>query len=68
MRREIIHPGAGKLKYEIREIVGFARSLEKWQIPICWENIGDPVKKGEPVVQWIKDIVREKAAEDLSYA
>jgi aspartate/methionine/tyrosine aminotransferase len=68
MRREIIHPGAGKLKYEIREIVGFARSLEKWQIPICWENIGDPVKKGEPVAPWIKDIVREKAAEDLSYA
>ena len=68
MRRDILHPGAGKLKYEIREIVGFARSLEKWRIPILWENIGDPVKKGEPVAQWIKDIVREKAGEDLSYA
>ncbi|MDR2746249.1 MAG: pyridoxal phosphate-dependent aminotransferase [Treponema sp.] len=68
MRRDILHPGAGKLKYEIREIVGFARSLEKWRIPILWENIGDPVKKGEPVAQWIKDIVRERAGEDLSYA
>jgi aspartate/methionine/tyrosine aminotransferase len=68
MRRDILHPGAGKLKYEIREIVGFARSLERWRIPIRWENIGDPVKKGEPVAPWIKDIVREKAAEDLSYA
>jgi aspartate/methionine/tyrosine aminotransferase len=68
MRRDILHPGAGKLKYEIREIVGFARSLEKWQIPILWENIGDPVKKGEPVARWIKDIVRERAGEDLSYA
>ncbi|MDR1973000.1 MAG: pyridoxal phosphate-dependent aminotransferase [Treponema sp.] len=68
MRRDILHPGAGKLKYEIREIVSFARSLEKWRIPIRWENIGDPVKKGEPVAPWIKDIVREKAAEDLSYA
>jgi len=68
MRRDILHPGAGKLKYEIREIVAFARSLEKWNIPIQWENIGDPVQKGEPVASWIKDIVREKAGENLSYA
>ncbi|MDR2079559.1 MAG: pyridoxal phosphate-dependent aminotransferase [Treponema sp.] len=68
LRRDIVHPGAGKLKYEIREIVAFARSLDRWNIPIRWENIGDPVKKGEPVVQWIKDIVREKAGDDLSYA
>jgi aspartate/methionine/tyrosine aminotransferase len=68
VRRDILHPGAGKLKYEIREIVGFARSLETWRIPILWENIGDPVKKGEPVAGWIKDIVRERAGEDLSYA
>jgi len=68
MRRDILHPGAGKLKYEIREIVSFARSLEKWNIPIHWENIGDPVHKGEKVADWIKGIVREKAGEDLSYA
>jgi aspartate/methionine/tyrosine aminotransferase len=68
MRRDILHPGAGKLKYEIREIVGFAKSLGKWNIPIHWENIGDPVQKGEPVADWIKDIVREKAGENLSYA
>ncbi|MDR1430050.1 MAG: pyridoxal phosphate-dependent aminotransferase [Spirochaetaceae bacterium] len=69
MRRNIVHPGAGQLKYEIREIVAFARDIsEKWDIPIQWENIGDPVKKGEPVAQWIKDIVREKVLEDISYA
>ncbi|AEF86632.1 aminotransferase, class I and II [Treponema primitia ZAS-2] len=70
MRRDIVHPGAGKLKYEIREIVAFARSLSRWNTsrPIQWENIGDPVKKGEPIAPWIKDIVREKAAEDMSYA
>jgi aspartate/methionine/tyrosine aminotransferase len=68
MRRNIVHPGAGKLKYEIREIVAFARELDRWNIPITWENIGDPVKKGEPVAEWIKDIVREKAGEDNSYA
>jgi aspartate/methionine/tyrosine aminotransferase len=68
MRRDIVHPGAGKLKYEIREIVAFARSLSRWNIPVQWENIGDPVKKGEPIAQWIKDIVRDTAADDLSYA
>ncbi|MHC6203269.1 pyridoxal phosphate-dependent aminotransferase [Breznakiellaceae bacterium SP9] len=68
MRRDIVHPGAGKLKYEIREIVAFAKSLSRWNIPIQWENIGDPVQKGEPIAPWIKDIVREKAGSDLSYA
>ncbi len=68
MRRDILHPGAGKLRYEIREIVSFAKTLGKWNIPIHWENIGDPVQKGEPVADWIKDIVREKAWENLSYA
>ncbi|MDR2759078.1 MAG: pyridoxal phosphate-dependent aminotransferase, partial [Spirochaetaceae bacterium] len=46
----------------------FARELDRWHIPITWENIGDPVKKGEPVAGWIKDIVRKKAGEDNSYA
>jgi aspartate/methionine/tyrosine aminotransferase len=68
MRRAIVHPGADKLKYEIREIVAFARSLGRWNIPILWENIGDPVKKGEPVAPWIKEIVRQKAGEDIAYA
>jgi aspartate/methionine/tyrosine aminotransferase len=68
MRRDIVHPGADRLKYEIREIVAFARELDRWNIPIVWENIGDPVKKGEPVEPWIKEIVREIAADDLSYA
>lgn len=68
MRRDIVHPGADRLKYEIREIVAFAQELGRWNVPISWENIGDPVKKGEPVAAWIKEIVGAKAAEDLSYA
>jgi aspartate/methionine/tyrosine aminotransferase len=69
MRRNIVHPGAGKLKYEIREIVAFAREISaRWNIPIQWENIGDPVKKGEPIAPWIKDIVRETVLDDFSYA
>ncbi|GAB1484815.1 hypothetical protein MASR2M78_36330 [Treponema sp.] len=68
MRRDLVHPGAHRLKYEIREIVAFARELGRWNIPIIWENIGDPVKKGEKIAPWIKEIVRDKADDDLSYA
>ena len=68
MRHSIVHPGAGKLKYEIREIVAFGRSLSKWGVKPIWENIGDPVKKGEPVAPWIKEIVAEAALDDSSYA
>ena len=68
MRRDMVHPGAGQLRYEIREIVAFARELDRWNIPIIWENIGDPVKKGETIEPWIKEIVRNRVMEDLSYA
>ncbi|HRS04393.1 MAG TPA: pyridoxal phosphate-dependent aminotransferase [Treponema sp.] len=68
MRRDMVHPGAGELRYEIREIVSFARELSRWNIPIVWENIGDPVKKGEAIEGWIKDIVRNRVMDDLSYA
>ncbi len=68
MRRDLVHPGADRLKYEIREIVAFARELGRWNVPIIWENIGDPVRKGEPVAPWIKEIVVATAMEDASYA
>lgn len=68
MRREIVHPDADQLRYEIREIVAFARELGRWNIPITWENIGDPVKKGETIEPWIKEIVRNRVMDNLSYA
>jgi len=68
MRRDIVHPGAGQLRYEIRQIAAFAKGLSKLGIEVVWENIGDPVKKGEPVRDWIKEIVRAAADEDLSSA
>jgi alanine-synthesizing transaminase len=67
MRRDIVHPGAGQLRYEIREIVEYAKTLNKWNIPVCWENIGDPVSKGEHVKDWIKEIVGKLAMDDSSY-
>ncbi len=56
-RTPILHPGAGKLKYEIREIVAVADKIAASGVPITWENIGDPVAKGETVPQWIREIV-----------
>ncbi|AQT69917.1 Glutamate-pyruvate aminotransferase AlaA [Anaerohalosphaera lusitana] len=67
MRRDIVHEGSGQLKYEIREIVAIAKQLEQLGVPITWENIGDPVIKGEPVPAWIKEIIGELAAQDTTY-
>lgn len=68
MRTPIVHPGAGELHYEIRAIVDLARKVEALGTTITWENIGDPVAKGEPVPEWIKAIVSEEALRQASYA
>lgn len=57
MRRNIVHVGAGNLSYEIREIVGVAHEIEALGQEITWENIGDPVQKGELVSEWMRDVV-----------
>lgn len=68
MRVNIVHPGAGELHYEIRGIVEFAQALAETGIDITWENIGDPVAKGEQVPQWIRDlIVKEVKNSNASY-
>ncbi|MBP9739000.1 aminotransferase class I/II-fold pyridoxal phosphate-dependent enzyme, partial [Candidatus Saccharibacteria bacterium] len=68
MRVDIVHPGAGELQYEIRGIVEFAHAIEKTGVSIIWENIGDPIAKGEKVPDWIQDIVAEAAKDSFSYA
>ena len=68
MRTDIVHPSAEKLRYEIRQIVDIARQIEKQGMPIVWENIGDPVAKGEQVPEWIREIVGEAVRENSSYA
>lgn len=68
MRTSIVHPGADNLRYEIRQIVEVARAIEAAGQPIRWENIGDPVAKGEHAPDWIKEIVGQAAQEDLSFA
>lgn len=67
MRRDIVHVGSGQLTYEIREIVAVAEDLKKLGVEITFENIGDPIAKGEKVPQWIKDIIIDLVADDKTY-
>jgi alanine-synthesizing transaminase len=68
MRNTITHPGASSLVYEIREIVEVAKKLEALGLPIVWENIGDPVAKGEKVAPWIKEYASRAMETDITYA
>lgn len=69
MRTNIVHPGADKLTYEIREIVEVGQKLQTLGVPIVWENIGDPVAKGENTASWVKEIIAETiASDDKSFA
>jgi alanine-synthesizing transaminase len=67
MRNEIVTPGAGELTYEIRNIVNVAERLQKHGVKINWENIGDPISKGESIPLWMKEIVAREAMQDDSY-
>lgn len=68
MRRPIVHEGAGQLTYEIREIVAVAKKMEAAGLKVIWENIGDPIQKGEPFPQWMKEILADLVTQDVSYA
>lgn len=67
MRRSIVHEGAKNLSYEIREIVIVAREIKKLGQEITWENIGDPIEKGEKVAPWIREIIGELVQDPKSY-
>ncbi len=67
MRRNIVHPGADQLKYEIRQIVLLAREVSRHGVEIVWENIGDPIHKGESLPDWIKEKVAGHVLQDESY-
>ena len=67
MRRDIVHIGAGELTYAIREIVDRASEIQRLGVAMSWENIGDPVAKGQRIPGWVKDIVAELGRDDSSY-
>ena len=68
MRRSIVHEGAGQLTYEIREIVAVAKKMEAAGLEVTWENIGDPIQKGEAFPDWMKEILADLVTQDTSYA
>jgi len=69
MRTNIVHSGASELNYEIRQIVEIAQRVAALSGKrIYWENIGDPVQKGEVIPDWIKDIISRAALDDSTYA
>ncbi len=68
MRRDIVHVGAGNLTYEIREIVAVGHDLHQLGVEMTWENIGDPVQKGEAPPGWIREIVHDLLDEPKSWA
>ena len=67
MRTNIVHIGAGELTYEIRNIVNVGTKLQKLGLKTNWENIGDPIAKGEEVPAWMKEIVAEAVMDDSTY-
>lgn len=67
MRTNIVHQGAESLTYEIRGIVKFAEKLQKLGMSIIWENIGDPIAKGEAVPEWVKQIVQKYTEQNTSF-
>lgn len=64
MRHDIVTPGAGELTYEIRNIVNVAEKLQKHGVRINWENIGDPIVKGEEIPSWMKEIVAHEVMQN----
>lgn len=68
MRLNIVHPGAGELRYEIRGIVRLAQQLADTGMAMTMENIGDPVAKGEAVPEWIREIVAQEVMKSSSFA
>ncbi len=67
MRTNIVHIGAGELTYEIRNIVNVGMKIEKLGRKTNWENIGDPVAKGEQIPEWMKKIVADAVMQDSTY-
>jgi aspartate/methionine/tyrosine aminotransferase len=59
MRANLVSPSSAHLSYAIRDIVKFGEMVRQHGVEITWENIGDPIAKGETVEPWIREIVHE---------
>ncbi len=68
MRTNLIKQGDEHLRYEIREIVEVANEMVGLGGSMIWENIGDPVAKGERIPEWMKHVVATACQDDRVYA
>lgn len=66
MRFDIAKSGSG-LVYEIRHIVNVANRLKQSGVQVFWENIGDPIQKGEKVPEWIREVLIDLLRENRTY-
>ena len=66
MRFDIAKSGSG-LVYEIRHIANVANRLKRYGVDVVWENIGDPVQKGEKVPEWMREVLTDLLREDRVY-
>lgn len=67
MRFDIAKSGSG-LVYEILNIVSVGEKLEKHGIEVAWENIGDPIQKGEKFPAWMREVLADLLREDATFA
>ena len=67
MRANLVSPSSAHLSYAIRDIVKFGEQVRRHGVEITWENIGDPVAKGEKVAPWIREILHEVVEIDDSW-
>ena len=67
MRANLVSPSSAHLSYAIRDIVKFGELVRQNGVEITWENIGDPIAKGEKVTPWIRDILHEVVDRDESW-
>ncbi|HUU28508.1 MAG TPA: pyridoxal phosphate-dependent aminotransferase [archaeon] len=67
MRCPIVPVHAEELVYEIRQIALLAWRMERAGVSVIWENIGDPVAKGELVPDWIIEYLVQVAREQRSW-
>jgi alanine-synthesizing transaminase len=67
MRADLVSPSSAHLSYAIRDIVKFGELVRQHGADVTWENIGDPVAKGETIEPWIRQIFHEVVDRDIAW-
>ena len=60
MQKSVDSARANLIKYSIRTLAVVADKLKELGVNVwAWENIGDPIKQGHQVPEWIKEILKK---------